>query len=394
MHAVTNIFDHTRHFIAHHTRLRWPVGVETLPMKNVGKIQAGGFDANQNLVRSGNRIGPLFNLHNPSVAVSGGYDCTHKLQSSIDFSGNNILDESGASSDDGDSSIYANLAEHFAMLSPNGEWQDQPMAALFIALDESESKGEEYPAVSVGGFIATGLQWLNYAKAWNGNLELEGIDIFHSTDFATGVAREQHPVYKDWDLTKRESFLNSLIQIINSNLYRDVGIGVTRKVFNDVMTPARQARWGEIEYFTAMLAMIDAIGYSLRHFGVAPSIIVEKGAPYEAKLKTAYDKLCAMPEFEELLRLTTFNPQSKSRQFPQTQAADLLVFNASKGISHLLDFDIHPYTGPRIIEGKQIRQMRYPLQRFYDSFGNLKFAKLKREDLEGVVTLLEENLEP
>jgi hypothetical protein len=264
------------------------------------------------------------------------------------------------------------------------------MVAIFVALDESESLAEEYPAVSVGGFVSSGLGWLNYAKAWNGVLEAEGIDVFHATDFATDAVRKRHPVYKDWDKPKCEQFLNSLIHVINSNLYRDVGYGITRKVFDDVMTPARRARWGDIYYITAMITMIDVIGYSSKHFGVAPSLIIEKGAPYEIQLEAAYNNLCAMPEFEEGLRNTTFNRWPKGKKFPQTQAADFLVFNTSKSISHLKDFDIQPSTGRREIEGQEIRPLRYQLQRIFSNYGSLKFVRLQREGLEDIISRLEE----
>ena len=96
-----------------------------------------------------------------------------------------------------------------------------------------------------------------------------------------------------------------------------------------------------------------------------------------------------MPEFEEGLRDTAFNKWPKSKKFPQTQAADFLVFNTSKSISHLKDFDIQPYTGPREIAGEHIRPMRYQLQRIFDNFGGLKFVRLRREDLDDIISRLE-----
>lgn len=262
------------------------------------------------------------------------------------------------------------------------------MAAIFVALDESESNMEAYPAVSVGGFIATGLQWTRFASAWNAVLEPEGIEVFHSSDLETEKGR-LGTVYENWTREKREAFQSALLQVINSNLYRDVGVGLTRNVYSQVMTGDRPERLGDIFLFSAFLTMLDTIAYSLWHFGVAPSFIVERGGPHVGRLETAYDRLCAFPEFAEILRNTSFSKQPKSKEFPHLQAADYLVFNASKGISHLRDFKINPANLPRIHEGEQIRALRYPLQQMFRNFGSLKFAKIDAEKLEQIVQTIE-----
>jgi hypothetical protein len=263
------------------------------------------------------------------------------------------------------------------------------VAAIFVALDESESPLEEYPAVAVGGFIATGLQWVKFARDWNAALEQEGIDVFHSADLETEVGRKG-TIYEGWDAPRRQALQQGLLKAINSNLYRDVGVGLTRSVYDQVMTGDRPERLGDIYLFTAFLTMLDTIAYSLYHFGVAPSFIVEKGGPHVGKLHQAYDRLCKPPSLlVEVLKNTAFAEHPKSKEFPQLQAADYLVFNASKGISHLLDFKINPANLPRVHEGKDIRALRYPLQEIYRSFGSLKFAKIDKPKLEELVQIIE-----
>jgi hypothetical protein len=274
------------------------------------------------------------------------------------------------------------------MLAPNGDFQDFPMAAIFVALDESESPLEEYPAVAVGGFIASGLQWIKFARDWNAVLEPDGIDVFHSADLETEVGRKG-TIYEGWDAPRRQALQQGLLKAINSNLYRDVGVGLTRNAYDQVMTGDRPERLGDIYFFAAFLTMLDTIAYSYYHFGVAPSFIVEKGGPHVKKLHAAYDRLCKYAPFAEILRDTVFSEEPKSKKFPQLQAADYLVFNASKGISHLRDFKINPANLPRVHEGKEIRALRFPIQQIFKSFGSLKFAKIDKEKLEELVDSIE-----
>lgn len=285
--------------------------------------------------------------------------------------------------------VLGDLAEHMMMLSPSCDWESFPVAAIFVALDESESPLEVYPAVSVGGFIATGLQWVKFAKAWNAVLEPEGIDVFHSTDLETEVGRKG-TVYEGWDAPKRQAFQQRLLQAVTSNLYRDVGVGLTRNVYNQVMTGDRPERLGDIYLFAAFLTMLDTIAYSYYHFGVAPSFIIEKGGPCVGQLHAAYDRLCASEEFREILRNTSFAEQPKSKEFPQLQAADYFVFNVTKGISHLMDFKINPANLSRTHEGQAIRALRYPVQQIFRSFGSLKFAKIDKDKLEQIVQSIED----
>lgn len=276
------------------------------------------------------------------------------------------------------------------MLTPHGnDWETFPMVAILVALDESESDKEKYPAVSVGGFIATGLQWTNFGNAWNAILDEEGIGIFHAVELETEYARTG-TVYEGWPRERREALQTKLLNAIKSNLYRDIGIGLTRNVYNQVMTGDRPARMGDVYLFAALLTMLNAIGYSHYHFGVAPSFLVERGGPYVGKLHEAHDRLCDSREFREVLNGTAFIEGNKNRKWPHLQAADYLVFNASKGISHLLDFPIKPANLPRVHEGQDIRSFRYPLQELYRNFGSLHFAKIDATKLEKIVQHMEE----
>jgi hypothetical protein len=287
-----------------------------------------------------------------------------------------------------DSALYDDLIEHFMALSPLGDWEDFPVAAIFAYFDESESKAEDCPAVSVGGFLSTGLLWHQFARAWNKVLEAEGIEVFHATDLETERGRKS-TVYENWPADKRKSFQAELQKVIEDHLYRDIGVGITRSVFAEVMTSERIKRHGDIYTIAALMAMLDAINYSINHFGVAPSFTIEKGGTYVGVLESVYNWLCKRPGYAEYLVNTSFAKQPKSKQFPHLQAADYLVFNLSKSVSHLYDFKLNPATATRRYKGREIRPLRQPLSRMYDSFNGLRVSRISAEELDRFICFLE-----
>ena len=76
--SVADCFNRARDFITHHARLRRAVGVQALARENVGKVQAGGFDAHQYLSVTRNRVGTLLDLQSANIAIACGYDCSHE----------------------------------------------------------------------------------------------------------------------------------------------------------------------------------------------------------------------------------------------------------------------------------------------------------------------------
>lgn len=274
------------------------------------------------------------------------------------------------------------------MISPLGEWESFPVAAIFAYFDESESELETHPAVAVGGFISTGLHWVKFAREWNAVLDLEGVDVFHATDLETEEGR-RGTVYEGWPKAKREKFQSDLLAVIRGNLYRDLGVGITRSVFDQVMTADRVKRHGDIYKVAALMAMFDVIDYSINHFKVAPSFTVEKGGTYYNVIKDVYDWLGRRRGYAEHMVNTTFSEQPKSRLFPHLQAADYLVFNFAKTVSHLRDSDLNPATVPRIYRGQEIRRIRHPLSEMFDIFGNFHISRIDAAKLESFILFLE-----
>lgn len=239
------------------------------------------------------------------------------------------------------------------------------MAALFVYLDESESKAEKEPAACVAGYLATGFQWFRFAKEWNAVLEREGVEIFHASEFETEQGR-RGTVYEHWSKAKRDSFHNELISIIQRNTLTEIGAGMHLSTYEKVMTPQRIRDFGSIYSVCALNTMINAAVWSVyAKFPYVPSFIFEKGGGYEHEAKRAHNILSNAPGFEEYFSESTITFQPKSKAFPQLQAADHLAFNLGKRISHLIDYTLPKGTKTEDYHGKEIRKLRYPLAQLF-----------------------------
>lgn len=60
------------------------------------------------------------------------------------------------------------------------------MLACYV--DESTAFGENDPATSVAGYVATGKQWATFGRAWNLMLKHYGVEIFHTKEIETAEA--------------------------------------------------------------------------------------------------------------------------------------------------------------------------------------------------------------
>jgi hypothetical protein len=78
IYAFTDSFNNARHFIAHDTRLRRPIGIQTLARQYVCEIQTGRLYADEHFARRRYRIGTRFHLHHSNIAIAGSYDCAHR----------------------------------------------------------------------------------------------------------------------------------------------------------------------------------------------------------------------------------------------------------------------------------------------------------------------------
>lgn len=284
--------------------------------------------------------------------------------------------------------FYDDLADWLILMSPGGDWERSLMASLTAYLDESESKGEKDPVVSVAGFIATGFQWYKFARAWNAVLESKGVEVFHTCEFETEKGR-RGTVYENWTGQERKDFQNALINVISSNLMWDVGVGLSRSTYKKVMTPERERFHGDIYVLCAKLTLIRASVIGIHYWKQAPSLVIERGGGYEHDMERAFDEVCRSETIGQHFRQSTFSKRPKSKLYPHLQAADYFAFNVSKGMSHLFDFE--PPADAKKIEhaGHTIRAPRYPIERLNEAFGGFHTLHTTAEELEGQLRIIE-----
>jgi hypothetical protein len=266
------------------------------------------------------------------------------------------------------------------------------VSALHCYIDESISPKEREPVPCVAGWLSTGKDWWNFAKAWNAVLEPKGVELFHACEFETEEGR-RGTVYEKWSKPERDEFQNKLIIVINKTLWRDVGIAIPQSVYNQVMTPKRIEKWGDIYVLCGKLAIVKAASLAFKYGFNAPNYFIEKGGGYEGKLKAAHEGISKMPEFAERFTMSVIEPIPKSKKHPELSAADYLAFNVSKRASHLFDPE-EPLdeSNTIMIDGKRRRKLRYPLAQMWGYRGEQGSYIFDTERLEDVISNVE-NLE-
>lgn len=258
------------------------------------------------------------------------------------------------------------------------DWERRLFAMLTCYLDESTAQGERDPATSVAGYVATGKQWANFAKLWNGMLAFYSVPLFHAKEFETEWGRKRarakegrkRLIYRQWSKAKRKDFHNDIIGIIRQSGLQDVGIGIPQSVYDAVMTPERLKKYGKTpDGLCATLALAQAGGFAWDNRAVykqAPNIIYERGDRLKKCLEWAHAEFCASKVYGDFYQLSILAPAPKSKEFPQLQAADYLAFEVAKRASHYVD--PNPPADAileTLADGRKVRKTRHPLLALY-----------------------------
>jgi hypothetical protein len=231
------------------------------------------------------------------------------------------------------------LVDMMSALSPHGRWRDWLFMTLRCYIDESESVNAKDPAVCVVGYLAQGKKWQRFSKDWNKVLDSapKRVEVFHATDFAGRRGK-----FRGWTDHEYQKFINALIRTVHGYRLIEFGCAIHRSTFNQVVTGKRGRFHGNLHLITATLAMMNGAAWALAHdWKHAPSFFVESGSTYYKGLRDAHRilKKSEDAEFAELFRLSAFSEVPKSRQFPQTQPADMLAFYASRWTGGLVGYD-------------------------------------------------------
>lgn len=205
-------------------------------------------------------------------------------------------------------------------------------------IDDSESKAASDPAVCVAGYIAQGKKWERFSRTWNQALDRSGpnpVDVFHATDFAGNRGK----FYK-WNDKQRRSFVDALVATTKGHNLIEVGSTFTRSTYKQVMTGDRGHRHGSLHLVAGKIAMVRATAWAVtKGWKYAPSFFVESGSEFFAELREAHKELRKTPGYEKFFSRSGFSEVPKSREYPQTQPADLLAFYAAKWTSVLSGYD-------------------------------------------------------
>ena len=257
------------------------------------------------------------------------------------FFGNNILDESSSQEDNEDEDVFVGLMR---ALSPvRHRWSIHRFVVLECYIDESESKGAKDPAVCVAGYMAQGKTWARLKREWNKTLDKapKRVECFHATDFA-GQRKSRDGNFHGWTISQRAFFIKRLITIVRDHKLKEFGAGFHHSTCKQVMTGNRGHVHGSPTLIAAKLAIYNISAFAMyRRWKYAPSFFVEAGSKYFAALEEAHRSLRQIQdtEFRRFFSKSTIAEVPRSREYPQTQPADMLAFYCTQWVSRIAGYD-------------------------------------------------------
>jgi len=228
-------------------------------------------------------------------------------------------------------------------LSPYPRWSNQNFVVLECYIDESESKGAKDSAICVAGYMAQGKTWVRLKREWNKALDKapKRVEHFHATDFA-GQRKSKDGNFHGWTIPQRAFFIKRLITIVKDHRLSEFGVGFHHSTSKQVMTGNRGHVHGSPALVAAKIAIYNISALAMaRRWKYAPSFFVEAGSKYYAALEEAHRSLRQIedPEFQRFFGKSAIAEVPRSREYPQTQPADMLAFYCTQWVSRLPGFD-------------------------------------------------------
>jgi Protein of unknown function (DUF3800) len=194
-----------------------------------------------------------------------------------------------------------------------------------LYFDESYNYPPERRVYTVGGYLATDVQWRKFRKEWRRILDAEGLDHFHMVDF-----HACKPPYGSWSKDKRIEFLASLHAVIHERTLMSFATSADVEDFEN-LTPEQKNTLISPHVFAAKNCM-KAVGFwAAEHIINHPVItyIFEEGQPHERQLNRLFDTLT--DEDKWFFRMTSLK-FDKKRSLNPLQAADVVAYESMKEI--------------------------------------------------------------
>lgn len=206
---------------------------------------------------------------------------------------------------------------------------------ITVYIDESRQGNAGSYAFSVTGYVATFDAWNALANEWNGILRHYGLPYFHTTDFVN-----RKGVFSDvnrWSDCKFEECLLRFAQTASEHTMLGLGCAIRERDYDEAM-PNEGKSWWKSPYgfcLYTVLAMLMHIEEESR-LTLPPKplhFMFDSNPEFEPTVRKIYRSLRLNPDEEAILAEKPSFDDDK--QYPQLQAADLLVWETTKEQIHL-----------------------------------------------------------
>jgi hypothetical protein len=195
------------------------------------------------------------------------------------------------------------------------------MVMFMAAYDASMDSRKAF--LSVGGFVSSAADWLDFDGKWRDRLAQDGLSYFHTADFAHSVG--DFARFKNQKERKR-ALLQDLLGIVSSHTYRKFGVTVEVEAVDAEFADQNKLEYAPNSFVLAgELACGQALFWAIAEGCPLPEFVFEDSDLGRGKLAEQVKVLTGV--------MPTFRPKKDSpeiKAFTPLQAADILVYEMSR----------------------------------------------------------------
>jgi hypothetical protein len=196
--------------------------------------------------------------------------------------------------------------------------------ALTAYFDESGTHGEKSPAVLVGGFVTTEVQWTAYEGDLKHLFSRFGVKVFHAEKF-----RKRRGEFKDWSDNQFLNFGTSFFDLFEKHLGRAVAFAIRPTDYKETYRAEKfpvKGRQDSIYGLCFRFCLLTLIEFAKNMEHEWPlSVILESGHKNAGNAVQIFDEVKSKvlkPEYKHLLG--TIDSASKAT-CPRLASADAMV---------------------------------------------------------------------
>lgn len=198
---------------------------------------------------------------------------------------------------------------------------------LYAFLDESGIHAGA-KVLAVGGWMGTPDEFETLASHWNTTLRRARVKAFHFVDFNHSIKE-----FEGWKPKWKETFLRDLFDVLDRRELTGVSGAILMDDFKEVIKNSSGTVLHE-EHGPYWVCLHHCIGVISKRVSAEVIYVVDRQQEFDSLLRESFENLRALrPDYALRMGGITFKPKT---EFPQLQAADLLVGETAKSLQNRL----------------------------------------------------------